>query len=486
MGNPNLTIIDCLQDPNLMGGLLKDPETWSSWFVLLRAFFGLPMDKASLDLFKAYSGREMEPQGEFRELWCNIGRRSGKSFMAAVIAVFLAILFNYRKYLNVGERGVVQCLAADRSQASVIFNYIRGVLHEVPFFKQFIEREYTERLDLNNGISIEVMACSFRSIRGRSPVCAIFDEIAFWKVEGANPDREILAAVRPGMATIPNSKLIVISSPYAKFGVLYETYRDYHGTDDKDILVWSAPTTVMNPTIDQGFIDKESKKDPAAAASEWYGEFRKDIETFLSREALEAVIVPGCYELPPLEGIAYKAFCDPAGGSGKDSYALAISHYDHKNKIRVLDLVRAAKPPFSPAGVTAEFSKILKSYNLHEITGDRWGGEFPREAFLKNGISYRVADKPKSDLYRDFLPLVNSGKVELLDNKKLKSQLLGLERKTARSGKDSIDHGPRGHDDCANAAAGCLTSLQEGDPNFKITTTISRAVDYGHEYSIYE
>jgi hypothetical protein len=402
--------------------------------------------------------------------------------MAAVIAVYLAIFFDYRKQLSVGERGVIQIIAADKAQAGVIFNYIKGIIQETTFFKQFIEREYTDKLDLTNGISIEVMACSFRSIRGRSLVCAIFDEIAFWKVEGANPDREILAAVRPGMATIPNSKLIVISSPYAKFGVLYETYRDYYGTEDQDILVWSAPTTVMNPTIDQGFIDKESKKDPAAAASEWYAEFRQDVETFINREALESVIVSGCFELGPVEGTTYKAFCDPAGGSGKDSYALAIGHFDHKNKTRVLDLIRAVKPPFSPANVTKEFSEILKSYNLHEVTGDRFGGEFPREAFLKNGINYRLADKAKSDLYRDLLPLINSEKVELLDNQRLQRELLGLERKVARSGRDSIDHGPRGHDDCANAVAGCLTSLLEGDPDFEIKGFLSKAIDWGHEY----
>jgi hypothetical protein len=140
------------------------------------------------------------------------------------------------------------------------------------------------------------------------------------------------------------------------------------------------------------------------------------------------------------------------------------------------------KPPFSPANVTKEFSEILKSYNLHEVTGDRFGGEFPREAFLKNGINYRLADKAKSDLYRDLLPLINSEKVELLDNQRLQRELLGLERKVARSGRDSIDHGPRGHDDCANAVAGCLTSLLEGDPDFEIKGFLSKAIDWGHEY----
>jgi hypothetical protein len=438
------------------------------------------MDKTSLELFKRCTGSLMKPTGPFRELWVIVGRRAGKSFMSAVMAVYQAIFFDYSKYLSVGERGVIQIVAADKAQAGVIFNYIKGILHGVPFFTQYIERELTDRIDLTNGISIEVMACSFRSIRGRSLVCFIGDEIAFWKVEGANPDREILAAVRPGMATIPNSKLIVISSPYAKFGVLYEHHRDYYGTDDPDILVWSAPTTVMNPTIDQGFIDKELAKDPAAAASEWYAEFRQDVETFINREVLESVIVSGCYEIGPVESTTYQAFCDPAGGSGRDSYALAIGHYDHKNKIRILDLVRAVKPPFSPANVTKEFSETLKSYGLSQVTGDKWGGEFPREAFLKNGITYRVAEKAKSDLYRDLLPFINSGKVELLDNEVLTRQLLGLERKVARSGKDSIDHGPRGHDDCANAAAGCLTSLTEGS-EIEIKTTLSNAVDWGHD-----
>ena len=56
MEKPKINIIDCLKYSNLMGGLLKDIETWAAWFVPLKAFFGLPMDKISLELFKTYSG----------------------------------------------------------------------------------------------------------------------------------------------------------------------------------------------------------------------------------------------------------------------------------------------------------------------------------------------------------------------------------------------------------------------------------------------
>ena len=61
-------------------------------------------------------------------------------------------------------------------------------------------------------------------------------------------------------------------------------------------------------------------------------------------------------------------------------------------------------------------------------------------------------------LYANALPLLNSRRVELLDHPRLQAQLLGLERRTARGGRDSIDHAGGGHDDLANAACGALVA----------------------------
>ena len=62
----------------------------------------------------------------------------------------------------------------------------------------------------------------FRAVRGYTVVAALCDEIAFWPVDtdAANPDTEILAALKPAMATIPTAMLICMSSPYAKKGSL--------------------------------------------------------------------------------------------------------------------------------------------------------------------------------------------------------------------------------------------------------------------------
>jgi len=133
---------------------------------------------------------------------------------------------------------------------------------------------------------------------------------------------------------------------------------------------------------------------------------------------------------------------------------LGIGHYLYDQQAVVVDALREVKPPFSPEAVVADFAALLKSYSIARIIGDKYAGEWPREQFSKLGITYEPSAAPKSDLYRDILPLINSRRIELLDHPRLISQLCGLERRTARSGKDSIDHGPGGHDDVCNAVAG--------------------------------
>src|SRR5262249_9391514 len=155
-------------------------------------------------------------------------------------------------------------------------------------------------------------------------------------------------------------------------------------------------------------------------------------------------------ELLPAERTKYFAACDPSGGSA-DSFTVAVCHGERERI--VIDAVRETRPPFSPESVVDEFAALLKSYRVRQVVGDRYAGEFPREQFRKRGIEYRLADKPKSDLFRDLLPLLNSRRVVLPRSDRLVNQLVGLERRTTRAGKDSIDHAPNSHDDVANAVA---------------------------------
>jgi hypothetical protein len=206
-------------------------------------------------------------------------------------------------------------------------------------------------------------------------------------------------------------------------------------------------------------IDEATERDPVSAAAEYGAQFRSDIESFVNREAVEACVALGVRERAPLSGVSYKAFVDPSGGSA-DSMTMAIGHKE--DNVVILDAARERKPPFSPEDVVSEFAALLKSYRIDKVTGDRYGGEWPVERFRERGVTYEPAAKPKSDLYRDMLPAINSRKVDLLDDARLVAQLCGLERRTARGGRDSIDHPPGAHDDLANCAAGLVAALASG------------------------
>ena len=350
-------------------------------------------------------------------------------------------------------------IAADRKQARVIFRYIRALLMRVPMLARMVERESAEAFDLNNSTSIEIMTASYRSLRGYTVISALLDELAFWPTDdAAEPDVEIINAIRPAMSTIPNAMLLCASSPYAQRGALFAAFKQHYGKDGDRVLVWKAPTRTMNPTVPQAVIDDAIERDPVSAAAEFGAEFRIDVETYISRDVVEAAIVGGRHELPLAEGVRYFGFVDPSGGSS-DSMTLAVAHMQGTRAI--LDLIRERRSPFSPDDVVGEFAATLKSYDISTVRGDRFAAEWPRERFRVHGIEYAIAAKPKSDLYRDLLPLLNSGRVELLDHKRLVAQLCGLERRTARGGRDSIDHPPGAHDDIANAVAGVIAVAAE-------------------------
>jgi hypothetical protein len=88
------------------------------------------------------------------------------------------------------------------------------------------------------------------------------------------------------------------------------------------------------------------------------------------------------------------------------------------------------------------------------------------DAFAKCGIKYRHSERDRSAIYLDALPLFCAGCVRLLDNPRLVNQFASLERRTLPGGKDRVDHGPGGHDDVCNSAAGAvvLASQREAQP----------------------
>lgn len=462
-----MSVLEAMDSPRLFQDWF-DSSTWKPWRSFLATLFGLELeDSESLATYQRCTER-IEPATEaFDEAWLIVGRRGGKSLISALVAVFLACFRDYSEYLKPGEVGTVAVIAADRKQTRTIMRYIEEFL-DVPALRDLVVNPLTERIELAGRIVIEVHTGSFRTVRGYTLIAVICDEIAFWRSEhSANPDREIIAAVRPGLATIPTSMLLCLSSPYARRGVLWEAY-DKHYAKPSRILVWKAPTLVMNPSFPQSVVDRAVEEDKAAARAEYGAEFRTDIEAFVSRETLDACIVTGVTERPPRRG-GYVAFVDPSGGS-IDSMVLAIARQERRTEEdgtsvqkAVLCFLHEVEAPFDPSDAVKRLKQDLRRYGVTSIVGDAYAGQWPRSRFAatdakakEKRVRYEVSDLNRSELYLELLPMMNAGEVELLDNATLKSQLNALERRTSRAGRDSVDHPPGGHDDVANAAAGAL------------------------------
>jgi hypothetical protein len=411
-----ISIIDAMSDVNLFGPWVSG-SSWDSWRTFLKSLFALPLTKAERALYEQCTGRSTRPREPARESWLICGRRSGKSFISALVAVYLACFRSYEQYLTAGERGVVMIIASDRRQAKIIFGYIVALLEGIPLLAQMIERRTAESVALSNSIVLEVHTASFRSTRGYSILAAILDEVAFWRVEGsASPDSEIIAAVRPGMAAVPGSLLLALSSPYAQRGALWAAYRKHWAKADDPVLVWQAPSLLMNPTLDTTVIHQAFEEDPVTAATEWNAIFRSDLEALFRREVVEGLVIPGRYELPPQPNTQYVGFVDPSGGSA-DAMTLCIAHGEQGRA--VLDCLRVRRPPFDPDITVREFSETLKQYGLYQVSGDKYGGAWPSERFRAHGVNYAPSTRTKSEIYLESVARLNSGQVELLDDPRL-------------------------------------------------------------------
>jgi len=445
-----ITIRDAMTDPQLFGDIFAG-DSYAAWRALLGGFYGLPLDHCDAMVFEGLTGRTETLQEAHDELWLVVGRRGGKSHAAALVATYEAAFQDHRDKLAPGEVATVLLIAADRAQARTLMRYVRG-LFDHPMLRPMIKRETETGLELVNRCAIEIGTASFRSVRGYTLAAVIADEIAFWQSEGANPDSEIIAALRPALATL-GGKLIAISSPYARRGVLWDAYRRQYGKPGR-VLVAQAPSLMMNPTLPQRVVDDAMRDDAARASAEYLAQFRSDIEQFLSLDVVTDAQRSRPLELPRVAGLTYAAFCDMSGG-GADEHALSIGHRDGARII--VDLVQARRG--NPETAVASFTEVLKAYGVRVVSGDRYAGQWVPTAFQRHGIRYEPAPGVRSELYTTFAPALNAGQVELPPCETLARQLASLERRTSRGGRDIIDHAPGAHDDRANAAAGVVAML---------------------------
>jgi hypothetical protein len=460
---PQVSLREALSDPALLGHALPG-DSWRTWRVMLMACMGEQLTEDELVTYTELTGRSSSPTEPIAEGTFAVGRRGGKSRALSVLTSYISTLCQHPK-LAKGEKGVALLIAGDKDQATVDLDYSAAVLGESPVLKQMIASRVTDELSLTNGISILVRPPSFRRLRGRTCIFICADEIAFWLGEdrSSNPDTEVLAACKPMLLTT-GGPLILASSVYAKKGCLYEAWkRDYGPDGDPRTIVALGTSMQFHPDLPQEVIDRELEKDREKAAAEYLSIWRSDLQSFVDRQTVEQCTDVGVKERPYVRQYGYHAFFDAAGGSGSDSAALAIAH--RENERIIIDVLREARPPFSPADIVADWCQLLATYKVVSVRADAYAGSWVVDEFRRHGRHLLTSDQNKSQLYGGLLPLLNTGRISLLDHQRAISQICGLERRTRFGGRgDSIDHADNSsaHDDLSNVIAGAAVFADRG------------------------
>ena len=445
-------IIEFVTDTQFLGLSISEAQE-----TLLRTIYGLPLSKTQLALFRECTGRDAPPSHGFSEVTVLAGARGGKdSRIAAPIACFEAVFGGHEKRLTRGERAVIPIVAQDHRATKIAFGYVRSYMTGSALLRSMVETELAQEIRLTNRVELVCFPSTMASLRGWSVPAGVLDEVAFFRLEGAaDSDVEIQASIRRGMLSFAHPRLVKISTPFMKSGVLWDDFKAAWGQDDPDRLVWRASSVLMNPTLREERLERERRLDPLRFAREYEAVFAEDLEAFLPDAWVDAAVVADRHALPPAPGVRYVAAVDPSGG-GADAFTLSICHTEGEGYTArvVQDVLKGYSRRGGEVNLEAivnEYAATLREYGVNTVTGDRYAGNWVREAFKREDIHYADAERTKAEAYLEAQPLFAQGRIELLDHPRQTRELKLLEARPRAGGKTIVDHPRGGHDDYANA-----------------------------------
>lgn len=450
-----LTITEFIRHPHL----LNDQSNSLAQDTILRSTYGIELRDAELEIYRRGTGREFYTAREQREITVLAGRRSGKTAKIGARIVLYEAFRDHR--IPRGERAHVMLIAPTIAQAEIAYDYIYKDISSSPILLARVAKCRKNEIMLKNRITILCCACSSISIRGKAVVAAICDEVSFWRNEetSVHCDEEVLAALQPSMITFTTSKLVKITTPHAKRGVVWN---EYQRRAELNYPVWQLPTTEMNPMVSAEMLEQERERSLEKFKREYLGQFTDNVISWIEPEVLDACIVQGRRELPRLRDVIYSASVDPA--FKQSDFGLAIAHRTNEGLV-VLDYTArwtgSKKSPLGFERVCREIADILRGYGIDNLQGDQYAAAAIQQEFLKLGFSYTEVTfnrQTRPQLFNNLRHLLLQRKIELLDQPELLRQLRSLEEYKAADGGTDI-RPEHGKDDLAIVLGLCAFEL---------------------------
>src|SRR5215217_7048867 len=212
----------------------------------------------------------------------NCSRQSGKSTMAAVIALHRALYH---------PASLVLCLAPALRQSQELFGKIAGFYRDLgrPVAPQG-ERKLS--LELENGSRIITLPGSEKTIRGFSGVALLVVD------EAARVEDDLYFAVRPMLAVSVGS-LLMLTTPYGKRGAFYEEWTG--GAHRSDSWERYEVPARQCPRISEEFLEEERASLPSYVYRQEYEcSFEETEDQVFTTSVIERAVTS---EVTPLFGV---------------------------------------------------------------------------------------------------------------------------------------------------------------------------------------
>jgi hypothetical protein len=432
-----------------------------------------------VELYKLMTGFDYEQDGAEKarnRINLIVGRRGGKTTLAAIVAIYSTIKVNWTPYLTKTPVATVLVLShsVDLSEeildilkqlveSSELLNRLRNlkkknttkIFHlKIPFLKEDGESvEWSQ-------VRVKVGAASKKTTRGSAVCTLLCDEIAFWNLseEAAEPDHEIIRAARMSLLQFgEHGTIIKMSSPGIKQGVLYDEWQRRDEIKD-DYIQFKAPSWVWNTILPKEEFKKEQRLDPEGFDTELRANFVDSITNFILPEFVDLCVMRGISFNPPSDDrqTIYSGAIDAAFKG--DRFAFSVVGYNEKRVTQyVLKYWEGSKKrPVQIHEVAAYIRTICRQYGLNEIAGDQYSFQPLRELFLQYGINLveNVFTLPyKRKIYFGLKRLIHNQQMDLLDIPLLSKEIKELVVEQTASGQIRIGHPQNGSDDLADATA---------------------------------
>ncbi len=155
-----------------------------------------------------------------------LGRRSGKTLVACIWAVYDAVVRDLAEHVRPGEPRYVVVVATAWDQARRAFQVIRSFF-DLPLLSPLVARETNDELHLTTGVVIKCLPCSARSTRGLAVSTVIFDELAHFidTENGYQAGEQVYRALAPSVAQFGDvGRIICLSTPRGQRGIFWRMW----------------------------------------------------------------------------------------------------------------------------------------------------------------------------------------------------------------------------------------------------------------------